>query len=443
MIIDEKFFQFLWKEQLIDLKNLRSVSGKRIQIIDPGTMNIHGGPDFLQANIQIDGLEFHGSIELHIKSSMWNYHGHQHDSNYDNVILHVVLEHDKDVFLQSGGEMETIALKEVLNKSYLTKLHLEDFKQNKGVCGEVIQEMTSLNRLSFLDSLFIERLEEKVKMIQDLKERKNYCWSKTLLHTLAKHLSFSNASLMEDWGEKIQIRDLLQIRSRPDKVSSYLFGSAGMLEAVEGDEYYLSLKREYDHIKRKYQIDNISTSLWNRGGVRVYNHPNRVIGFLSSFVHHHLHSWQSFMDSFSLETIQEILLNCDSDYWKGHYGFGKRLMKENQFFTDQKINLLLVNVFIPIYVAIKKQECSSEFLEELMSLKPESNSIVKAWSKRGVDIRSLWDGQAILQLDKQYCSRNKCLSCRVGRSILKDAKIDYQNKKANRSPVLWGLSVVG
>ena len=96
-----------------------------------------------------------------------------------------------------------------------------------------------------------------------------------------------------------------------------------------------------------------------------------------------------------------------------------------------------------IFVQIKKQECSSEFLEELMSLKPESNSIVKAWSKRGVDIRSLWDGQAILQLDKQYCSRNKCLSCRVGRSILKDAKIDYQNKKANRSPVLWGLSVVG
>jgi len=443
MIIDEKFFQFLWKEQLIDLKNLRSISGKRIHIIDPGTMNIHCGPDFLQAKIQIDGLEFHGSIELHIKSSIWNYHGHQNDPNYDNVILHVVLEDDKEVFLHSGGKMETIALKEVLNKSYLTKLHLEDFKQNKGVCGEVIQEMTSLNRLSFLDSLFIERLEEKVKLIHDLKDRKNYCWSKTLLHTLAKHLSYSNALLMEDWVEKLEIRDLLQIRTDKTKVSSYLFGSAGMLLETYGDDYYRSVKREFDHIKRKYRIESISASLWNSGGVRMFNHPSRVIGFLSSFIHNHLHSWQYILDSFSLENIKDILQHCDSNYWKAHYGFGKRLKKENEFFTDQKINLLLINVFIPIYAAIKKQECSSEFLEELMSMKPEANSIVKAWRKRGVEIRSLWDGQAILQLDKQYCSRNKCLSCRVGRSILKDAKIDYQNKKTNRSPALWGLSVVG
>ena len=443
MIIDEKFFQFLWMEQLIDLKSLRSISGKNIHIIDPGKMNIHGGPDFLQAKIQIDGLEFHGSIELHIKSSMWNYHGHQNDPNYYNVILHVVMEHDKEVFLHSGGKMETIALKEVLNRSYLTKLHLEDFKQNKRVCGEVIQEMTSLNRLSFLDRLFIERLEEKVKLIQDLKDRKNYCWSKTLLHSLAKHLSYSNALLMEDWVEKLEIRDILQIRTDKTKVSSYLFGSAGMLMETDGDDYYISVKREFDHIKRNYRIESISGSLWNSGGVRMYNHPSRVIGFLSSFIHNNLHSWHYILDSFSLENIKDMLQHCDSSYWKAHYGFGKRLKKESEFFTDQKINLLLINVFIPIYVAIKKQECSSEFLEELMSLKPEANSIVKTWRKRGVQIRSLWDGQAILQLDKQYCSRNKCLSCQVGRSILKDAKIDYQNKKANRSPALWGLSVVG
>lgn len=443
MIIDEKFFQYLWNEQLLDLKDLVSNNAKRIKILDQGTQNIYAGPDFLNAKITIDGMIFHGNIELHIKSSMWNLHGHQNDTKYDNVILHVVLEDDKSIRNSKGQEIETIELKEQLSNSYFLKLKNSNFSKNKDQCANVISEMEGLSRLSFLDRLFLERVEEKVDYILNLKSSSNYCWNKVLLHQLAKSLAYSNSKVMTDLIDKIEIRDLLQIRWSSVKVEAYFQGVSGFLDEVNYDQYFEDLRKEYDFLKVKYRLSELDVRIWNKGKVRVYTTPKRVIGYLSLFVSKHLHNWTDIIENFSIEYITTLLKDLDSTYWSRHFDFGRHLKKENKFLNESRVNLLVINVFIPLYLAIIKEESTGEFLEELMTIKPEVNNIVNQWKKNGVKITSLWDSQAILQLDKQYCSRNKCLSCRIGKSILKDGKVDYKNKKANGNPVLWGLSVVG
>ena len=88
----EDFLHFLWKHQKFPLNNLTTTQGSSLQVVNQGVYNTHAGPDFSDARLKIDLLDWIGHVEIHIKSSDWFAHQHQQDSNYDAVILHVVWE---------------------------------------------------------------------------------------------------------------------------------------------------------------------------------------------------------------------------------------------------------------------------------------------------------------------------------------------------------------
>jgi hypothetical protein len=65
-------------------------SGKCVQVLSPGEINLYEGPDFKNAAIIIDGNFVTGDMEFHKKSSHWNQHSHK-GSDYQKVLLHIVL----------------------------------------------------------------------------------------------------------------------------------------------------------------------------------------------------------------------------------------------------------------------------------------------------------------------------------------------------------------
>lgn len=84
----------------------KTESGKRLQVMSPGNLNVFGGPDFNDSAILLDGLVIVGDIEVHWKSSDWIKHNHATDSNYDRVILHVVIDNDRKI----EGRFETLQI---------------------------------------------------------------------------------------------------------------------------------------------------------------------------------------------------------------------------------------------------------------------------------------------------------------------------------------------
>jgi hypothetical protein len=67
-----------------------STSGEKIVVQFQGKLNNHAGPDFEEAKIRIEDTLLVGNVELHLKTSDWYKHGHQHNKAYDNIILHIV-----------------------------------------------------------------------------------------------------------------------------------------------------------------------------------------------------------------------------------------------------------------------------------------------------------------------------------------------------------------
>ena len=88
-------------------------------IINPGTYIEDEGPDFFNAQLNIGNQLWAGMVEIHVKSSDWYVHNHETDSNYDNVILHVVWEHDTEVFRKDNMLIPTLEIKHYVSKTAL------------------------------------------------------------------------------------------------------------------------------------------------------------------------------------------------------------------------------------------------------------------------------------------------------------------------------------
>ena len=68
--------------------------------------NLNSGPDFLNAKIEINNQLWAGNVEIHINSSDWYQHNHETDENYDAVILHVVWNHDVEIFRKNNKKFQ-------------------------------------------------------------------------------------------------------------------------------------------------------------------------------------------------------------------------------------------------------------------------------------------------------------------------------------------------
>ncbi len=92
-----------------------TASGKRLQVLSPGRLNVHEGPDFIDIALLLQGNVIVADAEFHVKSSEWNAHNHSSDDNYKSVVLHIVFE--DDVKLSFPFETLIMNRDEVLNAS--------------------------------------------------------------------------------------------------------------------------------------------------------------------------------------------------------------------------------------------------------------------------------------------------------------------------------------
>src|ERR1700752_568551 len=112
----EQLLHYIWKYKLLKPVQLSTTSNTYIEINTWGEPNPHAGPDFTNARIKINETEWAGTIEIHKKSSDWFLHNHHINKAYDNVILHVVYEHDKEIYNSKNQLIPCFELKDFIEK---------------------------------------------------------------------------------------------------------------------------------------------------------------------------------------------------------------------------------------------------------------------------------------------------------------------------------------
>lgn len=420
----EELLHFVWSTGNFNSLNLTTTTGDKIDIIYKGLHNTNAGPDFLNAKVKIGDTTWAGQVEMHVNASAWEQHAHHRDKAYDNVILHVVYEADKEVKRADGTIMPTLALKGLINEKVIDQY--EDLISNSHwiPCEKLLPQVDEFIINSWLDRLTAERLEQKTDPIATLlKETKND-WQEAFYRMLARYFGLKvNAEPFEALAHSLPQIIIAKHKTSLLQIEALLYGQAGLLESPFKDDYPNQLKKEYEFLRHKHNLTPISASQWKFLRLRPANFPTVRLAQLADLLYHSTSLFSKVIEATTYKELRNLFNAGVSEYWVTHYRFDTESKKKDKHLGTAAIDLLLINTVIPFIFTYGKmkdlpdlQDRALAYLEEI---KPETNNIVTHWEDLGIRAKSAYQTQALLQLKNNYCTPKQCLTCGIGNSILK------------------------
>lgn len=421
----EDFLHHVWKYQLFDFQDLVSVQGQSIRLKSSGWHNYDAGPDFQNARVEIDGLQWVGNVEIHINSNDWYKHGHHNDPAYHNVILHVVYDYDgeneQDDFLKN---IPVLCLRDRINddlyQRYLNFLNT-DFEIP---CHSMIHKVDRIHLEMWMERLFIEKLEEKTEMIQASLDRNLNSWEDSFYEFLAKSFGFKiNGFAFEMLAKSLPYKVLQKHKDSLFQVEALLFGQAGMLDGDFEDDYPQKLQREYAFLQKKYQLVPFEKHLWNWLRLRPGNFPTIRIAQFAWLLTYSNSLFSCSIDTDTIDGLRDLFCVQTSPYWDNHYQFDKVSSFRKKLLGSSSIDLLIINTVIPFQFLYSKIHDDRDLMNKTFfladSIKGESNSTTIAFKEIGVVSATAFRSQALILLKKKYCDKKLCLQCAIGAKLLK------------------------
>ena len=365
--MNENYLQFIWKKKRLPLHLLKTHDGEPVDFIDVGLHNeSESGPDFTMSKIRIGNLVWVGAVEIHVKSSDWYRHNHHLDKAYNNVILHVVYIHDRNVEL-NNRIIPVVELKPHIDKSHY-------FKFNK-----ILKTQTSF----FPCKPFFSENE-----FSNLEEMKN----QAILNRFFRKAKEINQMHFESETSVLF------------KLAAKAFG------ARVNDQPFEELTNTYmiNEIKKFGEKDLqqiMGNSFWKRKGLNPSSSPNNRINQFLSFVKAN---------------------NFDFPFWELPPSlivlYFEKILKLARIHSRFIQNNLLINcvarfLFWKGYV-MSIQTYKEKAITLLTMLPKESNRFTRKWETLNVKPKNALDSQALLEIYVQLCNKKACLNCLIGKKIL-------------------------
>ncbi len=430
----EKFLYYIWQFQYFNKQNLQTLEGESLNILRIGLQNTDAGADFQQAQIEINAKLWAGSIEIHITNTDWNIHKHHINKQYNNVILHVVWtqETNKIAYREDGSVIPTLVLSDRVSPLLIDKYSQFINQKQLIPCQSYFKDIDKLKILSMLDNVLVQRLQRKAQIITDLLAENTGDWEETTYQILSQSFGFKvNSEAFLALAKSLPIKILLKHAHDLLDIEALVFGQSGLLTAMENankevDEYSKELIKRYIYLKYKYNLTSLEAERWKFLRMRPTNFPTIRLAQFSMLIHQILQAQQNFFTNFiyanTAKELQKILEISASDYWHMHYNFSKISTKKIGNLGVDSVNILIINTIAPLLTAYSLQKDNDIYIEKaikiLEQLPAETNKITELWEDVGLITKNAFDAQASIELYNEFCTKKRCLSCRIGICII-------------------------
>ncbi|WP_017496715.1 DUF2851 family protein [Flavobacterium sp. WG21] len=419
----EDFLHYLWRFKKFETLDLRTTQNEPLIIIKTGDYLELSGPDFFNAQIKIGNQKWAGNIEIHLKSSDWYVHAHEKDSAYDNVILHVVWEHDTEIFRKDNTEIPVLVLKEYTSKEILTNYNALIAPKSWIFCEKNITEIEEFVFKNWQERLFFERLERKAIFIYDLLEEYQQDWEAVLFSLFARNFGLNtNGNSFLQMAKSLPFSMVRKESFEVENLEALFFGTIGLLDADKEDVYFTDLKIRYYYLLNKYQLKKYHIDPIQFYKHRPDNFPTIRLSQLAN-LYQKQNLFSKIIAAKSVDEVRKLLIVSANPYWQNHYQFDKESSRKPKVLSRAFIDLLIINTIIPLqfaYAATRDESIAEELISFMNQVAPESNAIISKFEFFGVKAENAFETQALLELKKEYCNQKACLRCALGIELLKN-----------------------
>ena len=449
--IDEAFVQKLWQEQRFFNTSMETIDRRPIRVLKPGVWNHNEGPDFMHAEIEIDGKLQVGDVEIHVRSSEWYAHKHHLNSRYNRVILHAVFFNDDfnlRTRLQNNKRVSTL---ELLKWVAVDTGDLYDDSQapetTDGRCRITGKQLNMEVLKNVFESLGRERFLEKAESIRLLRTRLDF--EQLLYEGIMEALGYErNSRAFRELAQHVPFTDLDEKSAL--EIQAILFGVAGLLplqreksfpSEVTNDPSVIVLEELWRASEYAELPARMTEARWSFTG-RPVNRPTRRIAAMSQLIHachgslmmYFLPTCEKAADVDTpklLRTIEKklraLLMLEPIGYWETHFDFGTGSTRKAALIGNDRAVDIIINKILPAAYVWAVEAESQKLQEAILRLystgsKSTGNKIIRKideqiFTTEAQQMRHLKPTakieQGILRLHKNYCADWLCDLCPI------------------------------
>jgi hypothetical protein len=421
----EKQVRLLWQQALG--AKLISTEHDRFDVIYPGRINGDNGPDFRDAVIASKSRLMQGDVEVHVRSSDWYSHKHQADTEYNNVILHVVMWHNcqSATALQSGRKVPVLSLAKALrHQAYLLPYTLP--------CFPILDHRDKHTLKKVLDTAGEQRFRQKADRFRaELKQEQA---GQVLFRGIMRALGYAkNAKPFVELADRISLASI-ELKEGLAAKEALLLGTAGLLPS-QRQQIGPTKETEVQELERIWRsmdsgFETMKESDWNLCHVYPNNSPVRRIIAQAYLLERYdrgrllagiLHMVRNAPPSGGYRLVDHGLTVDSDGYWRDHFDFAVRSRtKIAALLGHNKASEIAANVLLPFVFSWGESADEAELSDHVIDLyrsypRLAENCLIRHMKKQ-LGLEESFDftacrQQGLIHVFRNYCREGKCSEC--------------------------------
>ena len=333
-------------------------------------------------------------------------------------------------------------------KRFLAELGIKRFEKKTNRIFERLKELKFLSELKIKEPKIGYELTEEFNSRNFSAEefQDPALWEQLFYEFIFEALGYSkNKNIMLKLARSANLNFIKRLSDKENFIElaeAALYGIGGLLPNVNGNEkekyseYTLKLNEDWENIKKIYDGEVYSETDWHFFKLRPQNFPTiRIAGgvrFLKELLFNDLISRivKKIIEIRSLSVLMNSLKSLfiikSGGYWKRHYTFDNSSSKEIKYFVGlSRADEMVVNVVLPflaLYFKIfGKENAGKKVMKIYQIYSQNSDNRITREVAENLDVELLLKksiySQGMIELFRSYCSKNKCLECKLGEQI--------------------------